>query len=125
MQNIDDEIEIEYDRFLRMAVEKNIWFRVNQMIGCLIGYFTALFNTDFQSMGLKLAIPLLIIFRYIMGIFVPIALYSILDWIIGNVIWIMVGVLIIQSKQNESTDKEPDIEDGMQLRRRRRRRRRR
>jgi atlastin len=105
MESIDTEITGEYENFLRMAVERNLMFRINQGINLTIHYFTSLLNADFQSIGLQLAIPVLMIVRYIMSFFLPMALYSVIDWIIGNVIWILIGMLILQYTQDsgEST----------------------
>jgi atlastin len=122
MQSIDEEIDVEYDRFLRMAVEKNLMFRVNQFIMIMMGHFSSLLSADFQALGIKIMIPFLIVFRWILGFFVPAALFSVMDWIIGNVIWIMIGMVILQFMQDESSNLEQDVESGVRKRKPRRRR---
>jgi atlastin len=102
MKSIDTEIDEEYTNFLRMAVERNLMFRVNQLITMVIRYFTALMSMDFKEMGLKIMIPLLMVMRYVIGAFLPSSLYYVFDWIIGNVIWILIGMVILQVTQDPS-----------------------
>jgi hypothetical protein len=118
MKSIDSEIEDELNNFLRMSIERNIMFKVNQIFTTMCGYFMSLRNIDFKVIGLKLMIPFLMFVRYMIGIFLPTSLYSMIDLIIGNVIWILIGMLIFQVTQyyhDNDNDNDNDNQKHYQI----------
>lgn len=123
MQSIDKEIEEEYLNFLRMAVERNLMYRINQCITYVLAYLANLMSMDFREMGLRVFLPLMIVFRYVFGLFLPSGLYEVFDWIVGNVIWIMIGMFILQVSGNREEVESYDIEMGRTRRKNRPRKR--
>jgi atlastin len=109
MSLIESEIEEELKRFLLMSVNKNLLYRVNQIVNIIIQNIMILFNMDLNEFGLQIAIPFLIVFRYIVGFVLPSSLYSIFSYILGNIIWIFIGMFILQISQKETDTKDKFI----------------
>jgi atlastin len=99
MNAIELEIGSEYENFTLMSVEKNFTYRINQIISLLYQYIKAIVSMDWNSIGLSVLIPSLFVLRYMMMFFLPSGLINIADYFIGTVIWIMVGMLIVQYTQ--------------------------